>query len=282
MGRLIVLVSNIMLVIWFCMPVTGYAGVKEEYQEAYKTYVAAAACLAAYSDRIGKLSYEYLEQEGWEIQPYIQTGTKVDARFLLAKKTIANSSQPMYLLAVVGTETIKDIKTDLRVDKVYFAGHTLEEFERDAQREMPDTFPKVHRGFNQYVQAALTAQTKETEDAPSKLLSELLLDNKERKVYLVGHSLGGAAATLGGARLLSMGVQPKQIEVITFGAPAVGNEAFSRQVEPLLPLTRVVTSGDPVTGVLQKLVGGYQQFGREIRWEQSDTNEDQPHQMVDS
>lgn len=283
MKYLVILLSKILLIVWCVMPVTGYAGAREEYDEAYKVYVAAGACLAAYSDRMGKLAYEYLEQEGWQIEPYIQNDTKADARFLLAKKNLPDGKQPIYILAVVGTENIRDIKTDLKVDKVYFAGHNPQEFAQNAERkDMADTAPKVHLGFHQYVQAALTAQTTENTDATPKLLSELLLANKERKVYLVGHSLGGAAATLGGARLLSMGVQPEQIEVVTFGAPAVGNEAFAHEFEPVLPVTRVVISGDPVTGVLQKLVGGYRQFGRQINWEMPDTmiNND-PHRIAE-
>ena len=90
-------------------------------------------------------------------------------------------------------------------------------------------------------------------------------------LYLTGHSLGGAAATLAGARLLSVGVNPEQLKVITFGAPAVGNVAFAAKFDPNLPLVRIVNFGDVVPGVLQTLVGGYQQFGREIKWYPPDT-----------
>ena len=275
------LFSKIMLIICCFMPVTGYAAAGDDYDEAHKIYVAAGACLAAYSDRNGKLAYEYLQQEGWQIKPYIVEEPTAAARFLLAKKELS-AGRTIYLLAVVGTETIKDVKTDLRVDQVYFSGHTPTEFAQNAKRQdMPDTVPKVHRGFHQYVQAALTAKTEENIKDGPQLLSDLLLADKERKVYLVGHSLGGAAATLGGARLLSMGVKPEQIEVITFGAPAVGNKAFAQEFAPVLNLTRIVISGDPVTGILQQLVGGYEQFGRQIRWEMPDNMLDNPHKVTD-
>ena len=103
--------------------------------------------------------------------------------------------------------------------------------------------------------------------------------NPNDKLYLTGHSLGGAAATLAGARLLSLGTQPEQLQIITFGAPAVGNDAFAAAYTPVLPLTRVVIAGDPVTGVLQTLVGGYKQFGREITWEKPATI-DEPHRIT--
>jgi hypothetical protein len=76
-----------------------------------------------------------------------------------------------------------------------------------------------------------------------------------------------------------MGIRPEQIRVITFGAPAVGNAAFAAKFEPLLPLTRVVNSGDPVTGILQTLVGGYKQFGQEIKWTTPATVHD-PHLLI--
>lgn len=255
-----------------------FANAKEDYEEAYKLALAAEACLAAYSDATAKLAYEYLEAEGWHIQPYRQTTNKADARFFLAKKSFPDR-QPMYLLAVAGTETLKDFKVDLRMDKVYFAGKTPEEFEANSRLKMPDTAPKVHHGFHQYVQAAMTAKT--VDGGEEKYLSEVLLDGNDRKVYLVGHSLGGAAVTLGAARLISMGVRPERIEVITFGAPPVGNEAFNRQFEPVLNMTRVVIDGDIVTGIMQKMAGGYHQFGREVHWKSSNHDDKEPHQVVE-
>jgi hypothetical protein len=76
-----------------------------------------------------------------------------------------------------------------------------------------------------------------------------------------------------------VGISPEQLEVITFGAPAVGNDAFAAKFSPTLHLTRVVNSGDMITGVLQTLVYGYRQFGREIKWRPPDTVDD-AHQLI--
>ena len=255
---------------------TGYAGVQDDYEEAAKLRLAAGACLAAYNARTGMLAREYFRQDGWEIRPFVKSSKEADARFLLARK-MSPAGRPRYLLAVVGTETWKDLQVDLRTGKVYFAGRTPEEFAANARRaDMPDSAPKVHRGFYEYMQAALANKAPD-DDGGGRELGELLLADGTAKVYLVGHSLGGAVATLIGARLLAMGVKPAQIEVITFGAPAVGNAAFARAYEPQLNLTRVVISGDAVTGVLQQLVGGYKQFGRELLWQQSPLFSGSPH-----
>ena len=125
----------------------------------------------------------------------------------------------MYILAFAGTESVIGMRANLLVDKVYFAGGNLDEFAvYAAKQDVPTAEPKVHRGFHEFVQAGLTVKVQD-DDGDSKTLAEMLLANKERKVYLVGHSRGGAAATLSGARLISMGVNPEQIEIITFGAP---------------------------------------------------------------
>lgn len=254
----------------------GHAGIKEDYEQAHKIYLAAGACMAAYSNRYGQLTNKYLERENWHIEKFEQAGNTVDSRFLLARKQCNNGQQ--VILAFVGTENEKDMKANLKVEKVYFAGSNLEEFAANADKYgIPSTEPKVHRGFHDFVQNALTAKGQDV-DGTTKYLAEMLLADKEGKVLLVGHSRGGAAATLAGARLISMGVRPEQIEIITFGAPAVGNEAFAGRFEPVLNLTRVVLSGDPVTGILQTLVGGYKQFGRGLTWAAPSTT-DFPHEM---
>jgi hypothetical protein len=278
MKKLIILLVIALMAAW--LTPAALAGPAEDFEDAYQLRLAAAACLAAYSDRRGMLAREYLRQDGWEIVPFQRSSQEADARFLLARDLTA-TGKSRYVLAAVGTETFKDVKVDLRTDKVYFAGRTPEEFAANAKLEgVPDTKPKVHRGFHEYVQTAFTARTSGEVQDGDRLLSEIMAD-PAAEMLLVGHSLGGAAATVGGARLLAMGVKPDKVTVITFGAPAVGNVAFVDEFSPRLDLTRVVISGDPVTGVLQKLVGGYRQFGRELVWQQSALYEKGPHDMAE-
>jgi len=271
----VLLLLFVAYVLAYTSPVS-YAGPKEDYEEAYKIYLAAGASAAAYTGRLGELANHYLEQDGWQIDHYVQSQGRTGARYLIARK----EGTPYYIVAIVGTENKADIKIDLKVDKVYFAGSTPEEIAANAaKKNIPDSEPKVHRGFNEFVQAGPSAVLRNPQQI-NLSLSDLLRTDKQRKLCLTGHSLGGAAATLAGAGLLSTGVSPKQIEVITFGAPAVGNEAFAAKFGPVLQLTRFVNSGDPVTGVLQTLVGGYRQFGREINWNPPDTVHD-THQLTD-
>ena len=275
MKRLFLLL-NILFMLY--TPAIGHAGPKEDYEAAYMLYVAAGASVAAYNDRIGEVATSYLRQDGWKIDHYVQEEGHAGARFLIARKEVTGGKE-IYVVAIVGTETAEDIKLNLKTEKVYFAGGNPEEFAANAaKKEVPEAEPKVHRGFEEYLQAGPAAKLRNVAGV-SFSLADLFRSKSDYKLILTGHSLGGAAATLAGARLISMGVNPAQIEVITFGAPAVGNAAFAARFEPILNLKRVVIFGDPVTGVLQTLAGGYKQFGREIIWT-IPTTIDNPHKLI--
>jgi len=253
---------------------TVSAGTLADYIEARRVVTATAACMAAYNNRPGSLAVAAFEQEGWRVEPFKKTGEKADARYLLAWDSGSVSDKDVYLLAVAGTENVRDVKVDLRSRKVYFAGASLAEFEANAAlKDVPGDVPRVHEGFNQAAQVLLSAGSAQSQDdqpAAMRLLRDILKEDHEDKVYLTGHSLGGAVVTLVAARLLDMGVNPEQIEVITFGAPAVGNEEFVKKYDGKINLTRFLVEGDPVPYALRKVFGGYRHIGREVLWRAPD------------
>ena len=106
-----------------------------EYIEARKLYMAAGACMASYSNRAGSLAIAAFEQEGWRVEPFRISGEKADSRYLLAWDINSALDRDVYILAVAGTENVRDVKVDLRSRKVYFAGKTLEEFSANAERK---------------------------------------------------------------------------------------------------------------------------------------------------
>ncbi|BBB92094.1 MAG TPA: lipase family protein [Methylomusa anaerophila] len=247
------------------------AGPLAKYQEAREVFIAAAACMATYNDRYGGFAMSALQQEGWEIIPFVQKGKYADARFLFAKKIFPDSSHPFYLLAVTGTETEKDIRVDLSWDKIPFATKSSLSINQ---------LPKVHQGFYQYLRTAGEAEVVDEENGRPQDLLNILLAHPEQKIYLTGHSLGGAVVTLAAASLLEAGVKPQQIEVITFGAPAVGNTAFKDLFEARLNLTRITIHGDPIPLALQRIPGGYTQFGQETSWKKPDYIGQNPHDIA--
>ena len=243
--------------------------------EKGKVYLAAAASLAAYNDRLGTLVNEALQEEGWEITKYRYSTAAADARFIILRNKQVDSWEPTLTLAVAGTENFKDVKVDMKLGKVWFTGATQAEFNAaGAAIDVPDDKPKVHKGFYQYVQTAIDAG----EDGHP--IYKTLMSDPSQRLLLTGHSLGGAVATLGGARLLLAGVNPAQVEVLTFGAPAVGNAVFKQETEGKLALERVVLDGDPIPGLVQKVGGGYEQFGKEVRWQEEDYMHQKPRSMA--
>jgi len=205
MNKYITFLVKTIIVLELLLPVAAYASVREDYEESHTMYLATTACMAAYSDRVAGFAIETLHRDGWQVESYSNTSSKADARFLLARKIQPDNNEPVYILAVVGTETFKDLITDLLVSKVYFAGRTPEEFAANAMRKnIPDSAPKVHQGYNQFVQTALAAESHYSKDTAKQQLATMLLEHHSGKLYLVGHSMGGATATLAGARLVSM------------------------------------------------------------------------------
>lgn len=253
---------------------------RAQSEQAELHLTAAMIANVAYNGELKTLVRNWLMARGWQVLSYQPTPGEGGRLYIFAHRT---SEHDIVFVTFPGTETLEDAKLDLRFSRVPFGGHTPAEFAQkagDLAGKSGDK-PLVHRGFNDYVQKLLFAQPlPQIENLTfGEEMARELLDNPQRKLYLTGHSLGGAAATLTAARLADLGVSPQQLEVITFGAPAVGNEAFARAYEHKFSLTRVAMAGDPVKSILQSLTGGFVQFGQRVDWE-SKLTEHFPHEMV--
>ncbi|MDD2660637.1 MAG: lipase family protein [Methylococcales bacterium] len=110
---------------------------------------------------------------------------------------------------------------------------------------------KVHRGFN----AALDSVWKE--------IIETLQHTQiyAQSLWVTGHSLGGALATLAAARL-SLDMHKPINGIYTFGQPRVGDRQFSREVDSELKhrFFRFVNNNDIVTRIPTRL-GTYNHAG---------------------
>ncbi|PTL80051.1 lipase family protein [Vitiosangium sp. GDMCC 1.1324] len=95
-------------------------------------------------------------------------------------------------------------------------------------------------------------------------------------LYITGHSLGAAMATLAAA-LLYQGVDRESESYVqlrrvlrgiyTYGQPLVGDEAFAEQCEEVAPrIFRHVYKNDIVPRLPPRATGKFKHFGQEYRW----------------
>jgi len=150
-----------------------------------------------------------LKSGGFEL---VSTFSKGSTQGFLAK------NENMYVLAFRGTQPkrFEDINTDIRVYK-----STLKE-------------GKIHAGFHEAYQ--------EVEDE----IVNIFLKNQEWTwpLYVTGHSLGGALATIA-TQNLEHKIKSQIAACYTFGSPRVGNRQYERNTKA--PFYRIVHSTDIVT-----------------------------------
>lgn len=239
-------------------------------KQAALTAMAAAVCAGSY-DPENSQENRYLEDYGWKLTPYTVKDGTTETHFTLARSDRPLNGKHWTVLALRGSASKADWKLNLKTGKVSFpAGKPL-------AKKAEEQEPAVHEGFLKYARAVLSQPLDVDGDGKPDNLVSFYRTHPGEKLLLTGHSLGGAGATLLGSELVARGVAPEQIPVITFGAPAVGNAAFARQVGDRLRLERVVTSLDPVPGALQTFYKGYEQFGTEKKFTLSGTYTDYQH-----
>ena len=229
----------------------------EAYNLAYYTNLAVLACAGTYAPKTSE-AWQYLRHYGWTIEARQAEQDRHIANYMTARTALPDG-HTLYVVAFRGSADKKDWKEDLTVKHVPFAraqaGEAVVGTGRKAAAGTPGAVvPMVHKGFNDYTDAALAGLAK------TDLFRSLRADPGSR-LLLTGHSLGGAAATLLGMRLVTEWMPRDQVRVITFGAPAIGNDAFAETYGPGLNLLRVVNTADPIPGSLQAVFGGYRQFG---------------------
>ena len=66
----------------------------------------------------------------------------------------------------------------------------------------------------------------------------MLTYHKGAPIYVLGHSMGGAVATLCALDLLfTFQLEPGRVRLYTYGSPRVGNEAFAHLVKLKIPVS---------------------------------------------
>ena len=110
---------------------------------------------------------------------------------------------------------------------------------------------KVHSGFHKEYLRYREQVLSQTQKHPNK------------RIYVSGHSLGGALASLTSLDIVAQ--TGRDVTLVTFGAPRVGNKAYQQLSDHLIPATyRVVINGDPIPRVPGSVLD-YQHSGKVLQ-----------------
>ena len=234
----------------------------KSFNPAEVRLICALAAIGSYEDDNAIIARDILESRGWSIEPITIENSKANVKVLMLNRSLADGT-PLKVLSICGTSDLSDAEVDLRLSPVPInfisAGSNI----------------RVHQGFQDYTEVMINS------DFATKLREELMSSPSE-KLYITGHSLGGAVAVLAAAQLVEAGVNrvnPNQIEVITFGAPAVGNADFAEKFKDKFKFQRISMSGDPIKKALAAL--GYVHFGEMLKYNPSKAMVEKfPHSMA--
>ncbi|KAL9179477.1 hypothetical protein ACHAXT_008767 [Thalassiosira profunda] len=164
-----------------------------------------------------------------------------------------NPVEERITIAFRGSVTKTDFKTDAKIaivaalDPRAFNG-TTSELDKNVGGV------GVHQGFYEYLMGEPKGRQSKYAEI-MKHVTELYRENPARKnykLYVTGHSLGGALATLFGFYAAASPLLPLPVTVVSVASPRVGNLAFARTFAELESLgklrhLRICNHKDPVT-----------------------------------
>ena len=158
---------------------------------------------------------------------------KSDARALVVEKEATEDMPHVHVIAFRGTKTKKDILTDLSANKR--GGGT------------------THSGFQTHLNRIADA------------IGQQIDPNGTSPIFVTGHSLGGAMATLMMKKLHTLGFSPDRLHMYTFGQPRAGTVIFQSEFDSLFKDAYFIQRNlDPVPLVPTfsgLVVGGYVHSG---------------------
>jgi len=164
-----------------------------------------------------------------------------------------NRSRKQVTVAFRGTNTPTDLLVDL-------------DFRRFTVKD-GDALYGVHNGFRKYLNAETAEEgdgdTTKLEEITQELEAIMESDCEGFDVFVTGHSLGGALATLYGLRLAQSEKFPV-VNIVSYASPYVGTEGFRKvfrqaELDGLVRHIRVSNSNDCIP--VNPCIGGFEHVG---------------------
>ena len=168
---------------------------------------------------------------------------KTDTRVLILQ------SESFIIVAFRGTKSTENMKTDIKVAKVRLGSNLPTLPRRSSQNyqliESSSEWKsaEVHKGFMEAYKSVCADVLQHVSDMTANR------PIGQNAVYLCGHSLGGALATICSLDIV-LSLEWKQVYVSTFGSPRCGNSMWSRLYDRFVPAHwRVAMRSDIVTTI---------------------------------
>ncbi|MEM9460292.1 MAG: lipase family protein [Myxococcota bacterium] len=240
-------------------PPTPTEGLPPEY-DVRTALLLALASTWAYSDAASLadiLDRSVLPEAQVELLEVRNPARLLDTQVFLVRDPGAHATLVVFRGTEIGGANITDILTDLFVDPVNFPRGSS---------------ARVHRGFLDGLIAVWPR------------LLDALSERPDDRIYLAGHSLGGAQAALMAVALgldqpgimqaddlaVHASIRDRIDGVHTFGQPMIGDPEFAARAEQVrqthgLPIVRHVFDEDIVPRLPGKDVGDFAHFGVELR-----------------
>ncbi len=214
---------------------------------------AAYASMASYRGQATGIAGMYLKDRGWQLARVKNEENK----YFAVRKRI--EGHPVYIVAITGTEGKREFLSNLNYKLTPY---------RDSLEE------QVHHGY--YEMAENIAADRFFQHIASQLKSD-----EDALLVVTGHSLGGAVSILLGRYLIDEGlVRPEQIEVVTFGAPMMGNAAFIARLGDY-PIQAYELEYDIIPEFFQSYSHGYTgKLGQTVVWDSHMPDIAYSHQMM--
>jgi len=251
-------------VMTFASSITYAEHYAQEFIDDYFTSACAGSCLGSYKPQ-SSAEFEYMRSYGWQVTPYIIKSGKNEANFTMCYNYFDELDQDVYILTIRGSASKGDFRLDLKTRKVAYEKEDAIFLAEAGNKKYLNDFPLVHLGFDTYTNLILDNFVFD-ENGNWKGEFAKIMNNPKARLYITGHSLGGAVATLMGERLVSAGMPKDKFQVITFGAPAIGNKTFAIRYGDRIRLRRITNTNDPIPGGLQTFFDNYQQFGENVKY----------------